>query len=116
MCRCPVTRRESLSLLQRNPPREAVWDAEQVSMVVQRTIELEEREVDPVSGWPVQRVRLGPAIITDMNETGGFSVGFRSIAWMLGIMRSPCVLDGGDPTGPGVPTGPGAEWVEWLQT
>jgi hypothetical protein len=79
-------------------------------MVVQRTIELEEREVDPVSGWPVQRTRLGPAIIMDMNATGGFSVGFRSIAWMLGNKRSERVLDGGGPAGQG------AEWVEWFQT
>jgi hypothetical protein len=79
-------------------------------MVVQRTIELEEREVDPVSGWPVQRARLGPAIIMDMNATGGFWVGFRSIAWMLENLRSPRVLDDGGPAGQG------AEWVEWFQT
>jgi hypothetical protein len=79
-------------------------------MVVERTIELEESEVDPNSGWPVQRARLAPAIIKDMNETGGFWVGFRSIAWMLGghhstyaPNRGGCVVQG-------------AEWEEWFQT
>ena len=79
-------------------------------MVVERTIELEESEVDPISGWPVQGTRLGPTIIKDMNETGGFWVGFRSIAWMLGGRHSTRAPDDGSSTGQE------AEWEEWFQT
>jgi hypothetical protein len=94
-----------LSLLERNPPRESLWDAEQHALVVKRTIELEEREVDPISGWPVQKTRLGPTIIGDIDENGRFCVGFRSIAWMLGSKY---------PTG-SMEARPEVEWEEWFQ-
>jgi hypothetical protein len=76
-CRCPTTRREAVSLLARNPPREGLWDAEQHTVVARRVIEMEEQEVDPVTGWPVQHTRLwGSTINADMDRNGGFWVCF----------------------------------------
>lgn len=78
-------------------------------MVVKRTIELEESELDPITGWPVQKTRLGPTIIREMDGNGGFWVGFRSIAWMLGGQHPTRILHGGSITGQG------SEWEEWFQ-
>ena len=41
-CRCPITRRECVALLERNPPREGLWDAKQCAVLARRTIEIEE--------------------------------------------------------------------------
>jgi len=81
-CRCPTIRREALSLLELNPPREALWDAEQHAVVGRRVIEIEEQEVDPVTGWPVASSRLwGTAIDGDMDDRGGFWVAFSYADW-----------------------------------
>lgn len=72
-CRCPATRREALSLLNRNPPREGLWDAKQHAIVVKRLIEIEEEELDPTTGWPVGRTRLWSSVIdANMDQRGGF--------------------------------------------
>ncbi|KAF1976401.1 hypothetical protein BU23DRAFT_47639 [Bimuria novae-zelandiae CBS 107.79] len=57
-CRCPATRREAVALLERNLPREGLWDAQQQAVVLRRLIEIEEREVDPVTGWPTENARV----------------------------------------------------------
>ncbi|KAF2443091.1 hypothetical protein P171DRAFT_55851 [Karstenula rhodostoma CBS 690.94] len=57
-CRCPVTRREAVALLERNIPREGLWDAQQQALVCRRLIEIEESEVDPVTGWPTENARV----------------------------------------------------------
>lgn len=72
-CRCPVTRREAVALLDRNPPREGMWDAEQHAVVCRRVIEIEEEELDPTTGWPVERTRLWSTVVdVNMDENGGF--------------------------------------------
>jgi hypothetical protein len=72
-CRCPITRREAIALLARNPPREGLWDAEQHVVVGRRVVEMEEKEVDPVTGWPVERTRLwGNSVNAGMDQNGGF--------------------------------------------
>lgn len=43
-CRHPVVRREALSILRRQPIREAVWDSITAARVVERIIEIEEGE------------------------------------------------------------------------
>jgi hypothetical protein len=63
-CRCPITRRESASLLERNSLQETLWDAEQHAKVARRIIEIEESEVDGEKGWPVQKSRLPSMFIT----------------------------------------------------
>jgi hypothetical protein len=79
-CRCPLTRREAVSLLERNPPREGLWDAAQHAAVSRRVIELEEAEVDPVTGWPVERARFWNSVIdANMDEKGGFWVSFMPV-------------------------------------
>jgi hypothetical protein len=81
-CRCPTTRREALTLLELNPPREALWDAEQHAIVGRRVIEIEEQKVDPKTGWPVASSRLwGTAIDGDMDDKGGFWVAFSYTDW-----------------------------------
>lgn len=57
-CRCPVTRREAVALLERNIPREGLWDAQQQAIVCRRLIEIEEHEVDPITGWPTENARV----------------------------------------------------------
>lgn len=57
-CRCPVTRREAVALLERNIPREGLWDAQQQAIVSRRLIEIEEQELDPVTGWPTENARV----------------------------------------------------------
>jgi hypothetical protein len=72
-CRCPTTRREAVALLDRNPPREGLWDAKQHAIVTRRLIELEEEEVDPLTGWPVEEKRLWSSVIdANMDQKGGF--------------------------------------------
>jgi hypothetical protein len=72
-CRCPVTRRKAVALLDRNPPREGLWDAPQHAMVTRRLIEIEEQEFDLLKGWPVEETRLWSSVIdADMDQKGGF--------------------------------------------
>jgi hypothetical protein len=82
-CRCPTTRREAVSLLARNPPREGLWDAAQHAVVARRVIELEEKEVDPTTGWPVEHTRMWSCVISaDMDQKGGFWAYFVPIGWL----------------------------------
>jgi hypothetical protein len=72
-CRCPTTRREAVALLDRNPPREGLWDAKQHAIVTRRLIEIEEEELDPLTGWPVEEKRLWSNYIdANMDQKGGF--------------------------------------------
>jgi hypothetical protein len=81
-CRCPTTRREAVALLARNPPREGMWDAEQHVLVLNRIIEMEEEEVDPETGWPVDRTRLLSSVIeARMDSNGGFWATFIPVPW-----------------------------------
>jgi hypothetical protein len=82
-CRCPITRRKALALLARNPPREGLWDAEQHFMMARRAIELEEQDLDPTTGWPVEEARLWSAVVAaDMNHKGGFWASFQPVTWV----------------------------------
>lgn len=82
-CRCPATRREAVSLLARHPPREGLWDAEQHVMVTRRVIELEESEIDPETGWPLERSRLHSSVIdANMDADGYFWVYFVPSGWV----------------------------------
>jgi hypothetical protein len=82
-CRCPTTRREAVSLLARNPPREGLWDAAQHVLVARRVIEMEEKEVDATTGWPVEHTRMWSCVINaDMDQTGGFWAYFMPIVWL----------------------------------
>jgi hypothetical protein len=82
-CRCPNARRKAIALLARKPPREGLWDAEQHFMVAQRAIELEEKEVDPKTGWPVERARFWSCVIeAGMNHKGGFWAAFMPVIWV----------------------------------
>ncbi|KAH8725889.1 hypothetical protein GQ44DRAFT_652071 [Phaeosphaeriaceae sp. PMI808] len=82
-CRCPVTRREAVNLLARNPPREALWDAEQHVVVLKRVIEIEEKVLDPVTGWPGEETRLWSSVIdANMDSRGGFWAYFTPIGWL----------------------------------
>ena len=56
-CRCPTTRREAVALMERNIPREGLWDAQQQAVVARRLIEIEEGEVDE-RGWPTEGARV----------------------------------------------------------
>jgi hypothetical protein len=76
-CRCPITRREAISLLELNPPREGLWDPEQCALVARRALELEESQVDPETGWPLEKTRLYGVIINgNMDGNGRFSARF----------------------------------------
>jgi hypothetical protein len=87
-CRCPTTRREAVALLERNPPREGLWDAQQHVVVSKRAIELEEAEVDPRTGWPVEATRLWNCIPkAGMDHNGGFWVAFIPARW-IGILNA----------------------------
>ena len=80
-CRCPVTRREALALLERSP-REGLWDPQQHAAVVKRIIELEEAEIDPLTGWPVERTRIWSTIVRgDIDSNGGFMAYFAIGQW-----------------------------------
>jgi hypothetical protein len=82
-CRCPVIRREAVNLLERNLPREAIWDADQHALVSKRVIEIEETEVDSKTGWPIERTRLWAAIFSgDVDRHGKFWATFSSADWV----------------------------------
>ena len=82
-CRCPITRRKAVSLLARGPPREGLWDAEQHVLVLNRVIEMEESELDPETGWPVERTRLWSSVIdANMDAQGGFWAYFLPSEWV----------------------------------
>lgn len=81
-CRCPTTRREAVSLLALNPPREGLWDAEQHVIVSNRAMEMEEMEVDE-RGWPTENARLWSSVIEpNMDRTGGFWVHHCPAKWV----------------------------------
>ena len=81
-CRCPTTRREAIALLERNPPREGLWDAHQHCIVAKRVLELEECEMDPATRWPVERARIWSTIIrVDVDSTGRFEAVFVVGLW-----------------------------------
>jgi hypothetical protein len=82
-CRCPTTRREAVALLERNPPREGLWDAQQHVVVSNRAIELEEAKVDPSTGWPVEETRIWNCTVkAGMDHNGGFWVAFIPARWI----------------------------------
>ena len=82
-CRCPITRREAVALLERNPPREGLWDVQQHVVVSKRAIELEEATVDPTTGWPVEETRLWNCIIkAGISRSGGFWATFLPATWI----------------------------------
>ncbi|KAF3053832.1 hypothetical protein E8E11_010578 [Didymella keratinophila] len=82
-CRCPITRRKAVSLLARRPPREGLWDPEQYLLVANRLIELEERELDPETGWPPERARFYSSVVdANMDAQGGFWVMFEPSEWV----------------------------------
>jgi hypothetical protein len=79
-CRCPVTRRRAVALLERGLPREGLFDTEQHVLVLKRIVEFEERELDPRTGWPVEETRLwGCVIDANMGQNGGS--GFICCLW-----------------------------------
>jgi len=81
-CRCPNTRREAIALLERDLPREGLWDAQQHLVVAKRIIELEESELDPITGWPSERARIWSAQIHgDVDRDGKFQVWFAKGHW-----------------------------------
>ena len=81
-CRCPVTRREAIALLERGLPREGLWDAQQHVLVAKRILEIEESELDPVTGWPTERVRIWSSQIHgDVDADGKFQVWFARGHW-----------------------------------
>lgn len=82
-CRCPVTRRTAVAILAQNPPREGLWDAQQHLLVAKRAIDIEERELDPITGWPSERSRLASCVISaDMDRAGGFWASFLPARWV----------------------------------
>jgi hypothetical protein len=109
-CRCPFTRREALALLERDLPREGLWDAQQHAIVARRVIELEEREVDPDTGWPVERTRIWSTMIHgEMDGKGRFPVYFAIGHWGEGRGTPPL------PPGGILPHDPrGRIWREWF--
>jgi hypothetical protein len=109
-CRCPFTRREALALLGRNPPREGLWDAQQHYVVAKRVIELEEMDVDLISGWPVESARIWSTMIRgEMDGHGKFPVDFAVGHWGEGRGTPPL------PPGGILPHDPrGRIWREWF--
>jgi hypothetical protein len=109
-CRCPVTRREALAMLKRNPPREGLWDAQQHYVVAKRVIEFEERELDPVTGWPVESARIWSTMINgEMDGNGRFPVDFAIGHWGEGRGTPPLPPGGILPHDPS-----GRIWREWF--
>lgn len=109
-CRCPSTRREALALLERNPPREGLWDAQQHAAVARRIVEIEEGEVDPVTGWPVERTRIWSTIVNgEMDGNGRFPVYFARGLWGEGRGVPPLPPD---MVLTGCPYG--RMWKEWI--
>lgn len=109
-CRCPVTRREAVSLLKRNPPREGLWDAQQHAAIANRIIEIEENELDPITGWPVERTRIWSTIINgNMDANGRFPAYFAVGIWGEGRGVPPL------PEGMVLSGSPeGRMWREWF--
>lgn len=47
-----------MALLETQPPREGLWDAQTHIAVAKRVIEIEETTIDPITGWPTEASRL----------------------------------------------------------
>jgi hypothetical protein len=110
-CRCPITRREALSLLERDLPREGLWDAQQHAMVARRVIEFEERELDAVTSWPGEQTRIWSTMIRgEMDATGRFPVDFAIGHWGEGRGTPPLPPGGVLPHDPN-----GRIWREWFE-
>ncbi|KAH7068818.1 hypothetical protein BKA63DRAFT_422818 [Paraphoma chrysanthemicola] len=109
-CRCPTTRREALALLERNLPREGLWDAQQHALVAKRVIELEESDIDPITGWPVESARIwSTQIHGDMDGNGRFPVFIAIGHWGEGRGAPPL------PEGMRIDSHPnGRIWREWF--
>ncbi|KAH8728791.1 hypothetical protein GQ44DRAFT_646673 [Phaeosphaeriaceae sp. PMI808] len=109
-CRCPTTRREAVSLLERNLPREGLWDAKQHLIVAKRVIELEESELDPITGWPAEQARIWSTMIHgSVDGNGRFPVYFVIGKWGEGRGVPPL------PPGLFMPHDPeGKIWKEWF--
>lgn len=89
-CRCPITRRQAVALLERDLPREGLWDAQQHLVVAKRIIELEESDLDPVTGWPSEQARIWSAQIHgDVDGEGRFQVWFAKGHWGEGRGNPP---------------------------
>jgi len=105
-CRCPVTRREAVTLLERRIPREGLWDAQQQALVSRRLIEIEEREIDPATGWPTEKARIMSTVIRgDMDGNGRFAVYFATQIWGEGRGEAPL---------PDEKSMVGEMWREWF--
>jgi hypothetical protein len=75
-CRCPVTRRDAVSMLASELPREGLWDPAQYRKVAERVIEIEEMEVDE-RGWPTRTSRLCRSSVgVEVDEYGRFQAEF----------------------------------------
>jgi hypothetical protein len=75
-CRCPVTRRDAVSMLASELPREGLWDPAQYRKVAERVIEIEEMEVDE-RGWPTRTSRLCRSSVgVEVDEHGRFQAEF----------------------------------------
>ena len=75
-CRCPVTRRDAVSMLDPELPREGLWDPAQYRKVAERVIEIEEMEVDE-RGWPARASRLCRSSVgIEVDENGGYQADF----------------------------------------
>ncbi|CAI6334575.1 unnamed protein product [Periconia digitata] len=84
-CRDPVTRREALALMERNPPREALLDYEMAAIAARRVIEIEETTLDPKTGWPVEQTRLWHGVVDGtIDSDGGFWIMFSNAYWIAG--------------------------------
>ena len=81
-CRDPILRRTAVSLLQRSPSRESLWDAAEMAAVASRIITLEEEGLAP-NCWPEEQRRVCDATIglkrlaTADGEGFGVVVGFQ---------------------------------------
>ncbi|KAI8932006.1 hypothetical protein NX059_010902 [Plenodomus lindquistii] len=76
-CRCPVTRRAAVDILEQNTPPEGLWDAQQHVLLAKRAIEVEEQDVNPATGWPMERARQTSCVSSaDMDRTRGFWASF----------------------------------------
>jgi hypothetical protein len=75
-CRCPATRRDAVSMLASELPREGLWDPAQYRKVAERVIEIEEMEVDE-RGWPTRASRLCRSSVgIEVDEYGRFQAEF----------------------------------------
>jgi hypothetical protein len=75
-CRCPATRRDAVSMLASELPREGLWDPAQYRKVAERVIEIEEMEVDE-RGWPTRTSRLCRSSVgIEVDEYGRFQAEF----------------------------------------